>query len=117
MNGQLSKIGDWEQLARVARFRPADMAALCPTSLRQLQRYFDMHFKQSPGEWTRGLRCRIARQLMSQGWSSKAVVLELGFVDNSHLCHEFKKHYGVAPGTFAPRWKAEADNSRDVHGQ
>jgi transcriptional regulator GlxA family with amidase domain len=111
MNGQLVHIQDWEGLAREARFRPADMAALCPTSLRQLERFFENRFQQTPSEWTRELRCRLARQLISQGWSNKAVAEELGFVDPAHLCHEFKRILGVPPRNFAPRWGQEV-NSR-----
>src|SRR5258707_274006 len=105
MNEQLLQIHDWEGLAREANFRPASMAALCTTSLRQLQRFFARHFHQTPRDWTRELRCRIARQLISQGWSSKAVVNELGFVDHAHLCHEFRTFYGAPPRTFAPMWE------------
>ncbi len=107
MQSQLIQIEDWESLARQAHFRPTEMAALCPTSLRHLERFFGMRFHQTPGEWTRELRCRLARQLIAAGWSNKAVVNELGFVDHAHLCHEFKRIYGVPPREFAPRWRGE----------
>ncbi|HWX20690.1 MAG TPA: helix-turn-helix domain-containing protein [Candidatus Binatia bacterium] len=100
--GRLLQIQDWEQLAREAVFQPAIMAALCPISLRQMERFFLQHFDQTPSEWVRGLRCRLARQFISEGWSSKAVILELGFVDGSHLGREFRRFYGVPPQTFAP---------------
>jgi AraC-like DNA-binding protein len=41
-------------------------------------------------------------ELISQGWSSKAVANELNFSSGSHFCHEFKKLYGVSPQSFAP---------------
>jgi len=102
--GRLSRITDWEKLASEAGFHPSTMAALCPISLRQLQRYFDRQFQMSPGDWARALRCRLARQLISEGWSSKAVIMELGFVDGSHLSREFRKFYGSCPQTFAPSY-------------
>ena len=106
MDGRLAKIQAWEQLAQEADFHPGVMAALCPISLRQMQRFFAEHFDQTPTEWLRGLRCRRARQLISQGWSSKAVVTELGFVDGSHLGREFRRFYGAAPQDFAPLYSA-----------
>jgi AraC-like DNA-binding protein len=111
VGGHLDNINDWEGLAREAHFRPADMAALCLTSLRHLQRFFETRFNQTPGKWSRELRCRIARQLVSQGWSCKAIVIDLGFVDHAHLCHEFKRIYGVNPRKFAPGWVKSAKAS------
>ena len=106
MNGRLFKIQQWEALARQAKFQPAIMAALCPISLRQLQRFFAEAFEETPGKWARALRCRIARQLVSEGWSNRAVAEELGFGNESHLCHEFRRFYGVTPQTFAPLFRA-----------
>ena len=102
MKERLERIENWEKLAVDAGFRPEDMAALCPISLRQLQRFFGAHFKQTPGQWARDLRCRLARQLIASGWSNRAVSTELGFGNESHLCHEFKRFYGVSPQTFSP---------------
>src|SRR5215467_3414420 len=99
---RLSKIPDWEKLAKAANFRPAVMAALCPVSLRQMERFFVQHFNQTPLEWARQLRCRCARQLIMEGWANKAVVAELRFANESHLCHEFQRFYAVSPQSFAP---------------
>jgi AraC-like DNA-binding protein len=100
--GRLFRVVDWERLARAAKFHPAGMADLCSISVRQMERFFLREFKTSPREWARVLRCRLARQFISEGWSSKAVVAELGFVDGSHLGREFRKFYGVAPQSVAP---------------
>jgi len=62
MNARLRRIHDWERLARAAEFEPGKMAALCPISLRQLERFFAVHFAQTPGEWVRQFRCRLAQQ-------------------------------------------------------
>jgi AraC-like DNA-binding protein len=106
MNGRLFKIQDWEKLASQAKFQPEVMAALCPVSLRQLERFFAEVYNQTPGEWARELRCRMARQLVSEGWANRAVAAELGFGNESHLCHEFKRFYGVSPQAFAPLYGA-----------
>ena len=102
MNAPLLKNQDWENLARQAKFQPGMMAALCSVSLRQLQRFFAEVFQQTPREWARERRCRIARQLVSEGWFNRAVAEELGYGNESHLCHEFKRFYGVPPQAFAP---------------
>src|SRR6266404_7354753 len=56
----------------------------------------------SPAQWLRRLRCRLAKELISRGYSSKAVAAELKFATNSHFCREFKKVFGASPQQFAP---------------
>jgi transcriptional regulator GlxA family with amidase domain len=102
MSDRLKRIENWEELAVKARFRPEDMAELCPISLRQLQRFFVAHFNQTPGRWIRGLKCRLARDLIARGLPNKAVLEELSFGNESHLCHEFKRFFGASPQTFSP---------------
>ena len=97
MGRRLEAIQEWETLAKQADYQPGNMAALCPISLRQLERFFAEKFHQTPGEWVRLLRCRLALQLISEGYSTKAAAAELRFASESHFCHEFKKTYGVSP--------------------
>jgi AraC-like DNA-binding protein len=114
MNQRLSRIHDWETLARDAKYQPGTMAALCPISLRQLQRFFLLHFNRTPGCWLRELRGHQARELISHGWSNRAVATELGFSNESHLCHEFKRLFGVPPQTFSPLYAAPAATERHL---
>src|SRR6266852_2703848 len=100
MSGRLLRIEKWETLAREADFQPAKMAALCPVSLRQLERFFALRFGKTPGEWSRELKCRQALKLITKGYSNKAVVAELKFANGSHFCHEFKRVYGASPQSF-----------------
>src|SRR6266851_2277153 len=102
MSGRLVRIEKWETLARQADFQPAKMAALCSISLRQLERFFARRFRQTPGEWSRELKCRQALKLITEGYSNKAVVAELKFASESHFCHEFKRVYGASPQSFLP---------------
>lgn len=81
------------------------MAALCSISLRQLERFFIASFKKTPKGWTRELRCKLARQLLAQGWKNEAVATELNFANASHLCHEFRRLYGLPPRGFAPIYR------------
>ena len=105
MSGRLLRIQNWEKLAHDAGFQPGTMAALCPISLRQLRRFFKEQFDRTPTEWARELRCRKARTLVAKGWSNKAIVAELGFADESHFCHEFKRVYGFSPQNYAPVYR------------
>src|SRR5216683_784157 len=102
MSGRLLRVEKWEVLARQAEFQPVKMAALCSISLRQLERFFALRFGQTPGEWSRELKCRQALKLITEGYSNKAVVAELKFAGASHFCHEFKRVYGAAPQSFLP---------------
>jgi transcriptional regulator GlxA family with amidase domain len=111
MSERLLRVEDWETLARAACFQPTAMSALCAVSLRQMQRFFARHFNATPSSWSRQLRCRLARELVAEGWSNKAVAATLGFGNESHLCHEFKKFYGAPPQTFAPTFVSPATPS------
>jgi AraC-like DNA-binding protein len=103
MKSGLDVVQDWGSLARAAGFRPAAMAALCGVSVRQLERFFVGRFGKPPRRWMRELRCELARDFITRGWSDKAVVSELKFANSAHLCHEFKSMYLSPPQTFAPR--------------
>jgi hypothetical protein len=45
--------------------------AMCSISLRHLERHFAKHFHKTPGAWTRDLRLRLAKKLISQGCRTK----------------------------------------------
>jgi AraC-like DNA-binding protein len=105
MHNHLSRIQDWESLGRDAGFRPPLLADLCLVSLRELERFFSARFNQTPLCWLRRLKCHLARELLAQGWSNRAVVTELGFGNDSHLCHEFKRFFGVPPGSFSTYYR------------
>jgi AraC-like DNA-binding protein len=93
---------DWEQLAKEAGFKPARMAQLCAMSERHLQRLFKQYFRSTPRFWLRELQCRLAKDLIAHGYSSKAAAAELNFATQAHFCREFKKIHGASPQCFAP---------------
>ena len=111
MNGSLLTIEQWEQVAREADFNPAKMASLCSISERQLQRLFRQHLRCTPSHWLRELQCRLAKDLITQGYSNKAAANELKFANESHFCREFKKVYGTSPQSFAPTHAGELKSS------
>ena len=100
MSSRLLRIADWEKVALDAGYKPEVMAVLSDVKLRQLERFFKLTFGQSPRNWLRGLKCRGVVLLISSGYSTKAAAQEAGFGSASHLCHEFKKVYGVSPQAF-----------------
>jgi AraC-like DNA-binding protein len=102
MSGMVVRTQDWEKMAREAEFKPSKMATLCSMSERHLQRIFKKHLQRTPSQWLRELQCRLAKQLISQGYSSKAAAAELNFATDAHFCREFKKIFGTPPQTFAP---------------
>ena len=103
MAGRLGHIRNWEALAKRAKFQPETMAVMCAVSLRHLERFFARKFNTTPAKWARAIRCQLARQLIAQGWSNKAVAAELNYWDGSHLCREFRSFYGMPPQTFSSR--------------
>jgi len=50
----------------------------------------------------RNLQCRIAKDLVAHGYSTKAAAAELNFATEAHFCREFKKVFGAPPQSFAP---------------
>jgi AraC-like DNA-binding protein len=102
MSGILLNTQDWERVAKEAQFKPTKMALLCAVSERHLQRVFKKYLQRSPSQWLRELQCRLAKDLISKGYSSKAAAAELNFATDAHFCREFKKVFGVSPQRFAP---------------
>ena len=98
---KIPSLSHWQRLARQAEFNPAKMASLCGVSERQLQRIFKKHLGSSPSKWLRALQCRLAEELVVQGYSNKAVAAALKFSTDAHFCREFKKIFGVPPQRFA----------------
>src|SRR5882672_2046921 len=108
MSGSLFRIQEWEKLAKESKYQPGLMAANCTIGLRQLERFFAQNFERSPKVWAKELQMSLALRLISQGWKNTAVVEELGFANESHFCHEFRKFYGASPRAFAPLYGGRA---------
>ena len=102
MNGRLLRREQWDTLAKEANFKPAELAAVCSVSLRHLERFFHQHLCTTPRAWLRERQCFLAKQLILQGYSNKAVIAELKFASETHLCREFKKRFRVSPQSFKP---------------
>jgi AraC-like DNA-binding protein len=105
VSSRLDQIQDWDQLASNAGYDPANIAALAPVSLRQLERYFIGKFGKTPRAWARELQCRRARELIERGYSNKATAVALRFTNEAEFCRVFKKIYGCSPQHFGPSYR------------
>jgi len=91
------------------------MAAKCPISLRQFERFSSKHFNKTPKRWVKQLQLEVARDLIAQGWKNKAVAEEIGMTPST-LCKAFKKLHGAPPQSFAPLYgKIKANGSESSH--
>ena len=101
MSARRLTIGELQALGRQAKFRPGQLAALWPISKRQMERVFQCSFHKTPRTWLRELQCRLALNLVSQGFSNKAITLQLGFANETHFCRAFRKAFGTTPREIA----------------
>jgi AraC family transcriptional regulator len=66
-----------------------------------LAREFARFFGVSVGEFARRVRTeRAARLLLKTPANISAIALDCGFNSHSHLCREFRMHFGVTPSAY-----------------
>jgi AraC family transcriptional regulator len=74
-----------------------------------LAKTFRKHYRCSVGEYLRRVRIETAIQLLENAESSIAEVgCSVGFYDQSHFTHAFKRHTGVTPAHFRADWARNA---------
>lgn len=101
MSSRLDRITNWEEQARLAHYRAAEMAKLIQVSDRHLRRYFHDAVGMAPQEWMDELRAVDAHRFLVAGDSIKEVTFKLGFRQPSHFCAVIKKRFGVTPRDLA----------------
>lgn len=97
MSQRLKTVQEWEPLARDARYRAHELAALCQVSLRTLQRHFRTQYGLTVTEWLRDVRLRAAYTRLIQGATVKEVAYDLEYKQLSHFSRDFKGYFGVSP--------------------
>lgn len=97
MSSRLGFVQEWEVLAQKAGYRARELADLCQTSLRTLERHFQKHYGTTVSAWLRELRLKQAYSLLQTGKSVKEVAFEHGYKQVSHFSREFKAHFGISP--------------------
>jgi AraC-like DNA-binding protein len=65
--------------------------------MRTLQRECERAHGKTPTELIRELRCRLALELVSQGYTNKEISVKLHFASPTHFCHDFRKIYPRSP--------------------
>ena len=100
MNARLTLIGNWEALAKEARYRCGSIAVNCGTSERQLRRHFLTVFGETTQAWLDQRRAIEALILLAQALSIKEVSFALGYKQVSHFCRLFKKAHGITPSMY-----------------
>ena len=96
----------WETLAAQAGYRPGELAKVCQTSLRTLQRHFRAQYQMTLGDWLRNLRMQTAYARITAGETVKEVAYDLSFKQLSHFSRVFKQAFGVPPSTLSVRCSA-----------
>lgn len=76
----------------------AELVNLSPSRLRHL---FKAEVGKTPAQFLKEVRLREAALLLSETFLSvKEIMNRVGFIDESHFGHEFKKAYGLAPSKY-----------------
>jgi AraC family transcriptional regulator of arabinose operon len=101
MSAHRLSVEEWQRLARERDFHLEKIARAHSVTLRQMERIFQRDFGTTPERWLRQLQCRLARELLLQGFSNKEIADRLRFANQFHFCREFKKVFGIPPQTFA----------------
>lgn len=98
----------------------AELAKQLGTHPVYLARTFRRAFRCTPGEYL--MRCRLQKVmtlLRDTKLPLSQIALSAGFFDQSHLTHQFRKHFGVAPSAYRkdldrPRRKVSSIQEGDV---
>ncbi|OBQ54553.1 AraC family transcriptional regulator [Halodesulfovibrio spirochaetisodalis] len=76
------------------------LAALCNLNRYQFLRRFKSTVGVTPYNWLKQLRLEYACALLSKGERVSSVAASVGFYDQSHFVHAFRKAYGVPPSKY-----------------
>lgn len=81
-------------------FSSSHLAAEMAMSERQLQRKLRATLSQSPNDYLRNYRLKVARELLPNGLSIIATAKQVGFRSQSYFSRSFKNKYGQTPSQF-----------------
>ncbi|SHJ31301.1 AraC family transcriptional regulator [Halodesulfovibrio aestuarii] len=76
------------------------LAVLCNLNRYQFLRRFKSTVGVTPYNWLKQLRLEQACTLLSKGERVSTVAASVGFYDQSHFVHAFRKAYGVPPSKY-----------------
>jgi AraC-like DNA-binding protein len=102
---RLDRVEDWVEQGELSHYDAGELARLCSVSYSQLRRYFAAQFGKAPQAWLTEMRLwQVPNLVCSTCLSVKDIARELHFADESHLCHQFKNHFGCKPSEFKVRY-------------
>jgi len=79
----------------------ADLAQLVNLSASRLRHLFKSETGETPTQFLKEVRLRDAERLLVTTFLSvKEIMNRVGFLDESHFGHEFKRMYGLAPSKY-----------------
>lgn len=76
------------------------LASLCNLNRYQFLRRFKSTVGVTPYNWLKQLRLEYACALLRKGERVSCVAANVGFYDQSHFVHAFRKAYGVPPSKY-----------------
>ena len=100
----------WEDLSRPLRLN--EVAHSVNLSASRLQHLFKADTNMTPAQYLKSLRMQRAKQLIDSTFlNTKEIMQRVGMKDESHFVREFKRIYGLPPGSYkqqlpAPRISA-----------
>jgi AraC-like DNA-binding protein len=78
----------------------AQLGALTSRSSFHLARSFSKVFGLPPHAYLESVRVEHARKLLKSGMSVVDTALAVGYTDQSHFTHRFRRHTGITPGQY-----------------
>ena len=100
MNTKLNHIQSRLELAKQSGFKASVLAAKLNVSRWALHRHTKKLFGQSPQDWLNERRLILAAEMLKDCDSIKWLAGELGYKNESHFYHQFKRRYGLSPTEF-----------------
>jgi AraC-like DNA-binding protein len=94
---RLDLITDWEFRAEQVRFNVRALARGCGVTDRQLRRYFQSRFGNSPHSWMALARLQKVEPLLSTGALVKEAAAEAGFSQPENFTRQFKRYFNAPP--------------------
>jgi AraC-like DNA-binding protein len=97
---RLDLITDWESRAEQVRFNVSALAKGCGVTDRQLRRYFQTRFGNTPHAWMTLARLQRVEPLLSGGALVKEAAASAGFSRQTNFTRQFKRYYNANPTDF-----------------
>lgn len=86
------------------KLKLVELAAVCCLSPYHFQHVFVEQTGLSPQDYVLHTRIKRGKSLLRQGVPIAEVAQDVGFVDQSHFTHSFKRIVGFTPGCFARQY-------------